>query len=329
MSEYKRSLTLAGLFLAVLLLLFSCDTRQVTYSDPLPSWNDSATKESIINFVAAITTKGTDSYVEPEDRIATFDNDGTLWAEKPLIQMMFVFYRIRQMAETDPSLKERQPYKAIIEHDNAYLENLEKEELLKLFVTVQTGMTLSEYQAAVADFFAHATTSSGKTIPELRYQPQLELLDYLRANNFKIYICSGGSVDFMRVISEEYYGIPPEQVIGTEFEYIFDNDINNIQRLPHVSTFNDKQEKPVTIQYHIGKRPILACGNIGGAGDIYMLRFSQGNMYPSLQLIVNHDDAEREFFYQEEGNQSQDWANQYGWQVINIKSDWKQVFAEK
>ncbi|PSL44753.1 haloacid dehalogenase-like hydrolase [Chitinophaga niastensis] len=162
------------------------------------------------------------------------------------------------------------------------------------------------------------------------YQPQLELLEYLRANGFKTFICSGGTVELMRVISQKYYGIPPEQVIGTEFKYKYvdSTGINDIMRLSGLRTFNDKQEKPVNIQYHIGKRPILACGNEGGAGDVYMLRFSQGNKYPSLQLIVNHDDSAREFYYQETDNRSLGLARKYNWTIISMKDDWKTVFVK-
>ena len=314
-----------------LFILLACvyTTQLFAQKDPLPSWSDGANKKAIIDFVNAVTIEGSKSYVTPEDRIATFDNDGTLWAEQPVVQIMFVFHSVRKMAEKDPSLKNTQPYKAIIENDREYLKNLGEQSLLKLFVETQTGMSLSEYQKDVADFFANAKTPSGKTMSQLRYQPQLELLDYLRDNDFKIYLCSGGSVDFMRAISLTYYGIPTEQVIGTEFEYVFDENSNDFQRLPKVKTFNDKQEKPVNIQYNIGKRPIIACGNEGGAGDIYMLSFSQGNILPSLQMIVNHDDSDREFFYQEEDNKSLDWAKKYGWQVISIKNDWTKVFADE
>ena len=315
--------------LLIALLACACTSKPTAMKDPLPSWNTGANKKAIIEFVKAVTTEGSKSYVEPKDRIATFDNDGTLWAEQPVIQVMFVFHQVKKMAEKDPSLKNIQPYKAIVENDKEYLKKLEGEVLLKLFVQTQAGMSLSEYQKEVADFFANAKSPSGKTMSQLRYQPQLELLNYLTANGFKIFICSGGSVDFMRAISLTYYGVPPERVIGTEFEYVFDENINDFQRLPKIKTFNDKQEKPVNIQYNIGKRPILSCGNEGGAGDVYMLMFSQGSTLPSLQMIINHDDAEREFFYQEEDNKTLDWAEKYGWQVISIKNDWKKVFAEE
>jgi hypothetical protein len=156
----------------------------------------------------------------------------------------------------------------------------------------------------------------------------VELLQYLRANGFMTFICSGGDIDFMRPVTQQYYGIPPEQVIGTKFKYVYKDSagVNDLVRMPAIASFNDKQEKPVNIQYHIGKRPILACGNEGGAGDIYMLRFSQGNKYPSLQLIVNHDDKDRETYYQEKDNKSLDWAKKFNWTVISMKDDWKTVF---
>ncbi len=310
MHDFKKHLTISGLFAAALLLSLSCMVRHADLSDPLPSWNEGATKKAIIDFVTAVTTEGTPSWVAPEDRVATFDNDGTLWAEKPLVQGMFVRHIAGEQV------------------DNIAPEELEHE-MLKLFVTAQSGMTLSEYHRAVADFFANATTPSGKTMSQLRYRPQLELLDYLRDNGFTIYICSGGTVDFIRVISEEYYGVPSERVIGTEFEYTFDYSLNDFVRSPRIHSFNDKAQKPVSIQYHIGKRPILACGNVGGAGDIDMLRFSRGNAYPSLQLIVNHDDAEREFFYGEENNESLNRAAEHGWCVVSIKNDWKEVFTDE
>ncbi len=340
MLKKYRFLSIIGVSLVALLLSYSCNSgaqksqdsstvAAAELSDPLPSWNDGANKKAIIDFVKAVTTEGSQSYVKPEDRIATFDNDGTLWAEQPVVQVMFIFQCIKKMVEKDPSLKVKQPYKAVVENDTEYLNKLGATDLLKLFIVTQTGMTQTEYQKEVADFFASFKTPSGKTMSQLRYQPQLELLDYLRANDFKIFICSGGSVEFMRVISQEYYGIPPERVIGTEFKYTFNDSINDIQRMPEFKTFNDQQEKPVNIQYQIGKRPILACGNEGGMGDIYMLRFSQGNTHPSLQLIINHDDADREFFYQEKDNTSLDWAKKYGWSIISMKNDWKKVFADK
>ncbi len=331
-----------NLFACVLFLatatLFSCKKETAESGEskteetaPLPSWNDGPTKTAILDFVAKVTKEGSADFVKPEDRIATFDNDGTLWCEKPLIQELFVFYLVKKEAEKKPELKEQQPYKAILNNDMEYLKTLEQSDLIKLVVSTHTGMTASEFAAATADFFATAKTPSGEAVSKIVYQPQLELLQYLRDNGFKTYICSGGTADFIRAISQQFYGIPPEQVIGTRFKTVYQDTtgVNDVVRLPELSSFNDKEEKPVNIWSQIGKRPILTCGNEGGGGDVYMLRFSQGGDKPSLQLLINHDDADREAFYQEKDNKSLNWAAKYKWQVVSIKNDWNKVYPTK
>jgi len=296
--------------------------------DPLPSWNEGKVKNSIIDFVTRVTNEGSADFIPVDNRIATFDNDGTLWAEQPVIQELFIFYRAKKMIGQKPSLRNVQPFKAIAAGDMAYVKKMNERDLIKFFVATQTGMTQAEYDKDAKDFYATAKSPSGKIISQLIYQPQVELLRYLRGNGFKTFICSGGSVEFMRIISQEYYGIPPEQVIGTEFKYVYKDStgINDIIREPGLRTFNDKQEKPVNIQYHIGKRPVLACGNEGAAGDVYMLRFCQGSTYPNLQIVINHDDASREFFYQEKDNKSLNLAKKYNWVVVSMKNDWKVIF---
>lgn len=299
-------------------------------TDPLPSWNDGALKTAVINFVKDVSTEGGPRFVPVADRIAVFDNDGTLWSEKPLAQGMFAFYRAKQMVEKKPSLKIKQPFKAIIEKDTAFLHTMTERDVISLVVSTHTGMTETEFENDASSFFA--TVKNGKGLPLSRtiYQPQIELLNFLRANGFTTYICSGGTIEFVRVISEEYYGIPPNQVIGTKFKYAYKDSAstNDLVRKAEILSFNDKEEKPVNIQHHIGKRPIFACGNEGGAGDIYMLRFSQGSNYPNFQLLVNHDDKEREFYYQEKDNKSLNWAKKYGWHVVSMKKDWKTIFVE-
>ncbi|RBL91449.1 HAD family hydrolase [Chitinophaga flava] len=298
--------------------------------DPLPSWNDGYAKEAIIRFVTAVTTEHSAQYVPPEDRIATFDNDGTLWAEKPVVQEMFVMYRINQMVMQHPALRNKQPFKAIIDRDKKFLKNMGRKELLELMDLTHTGMTEADFRKVALQFFESVRHPVlNVPIAQLVYQPQVELLNYLRYNQFKTFICSGGTAEFMRTISWQYYGIPPEQVIGSSFryQYVDSAGVNDIIRLKGLSTLNDKKEKPVNIQYYIGKRPILACGNVGGGGDIYMLRFCQGNTYPSLQLLIHHDDDDREFAYEEDDNLSLNWAHQYGWNVISIKNDWQVVFV--
>ncbi|MGN7818564.1 HAD family hydrolase [Chitinophaga sp. 22536] len=304
--------------------------RAQAQGDPLPSWNSGAVKQSIIRFVSTITNEQSTQYVPPEDRIATFDNDGTLWAEKPVIQEQFVVYRIIQLVKQTPALRNKQPYKAVLEKNRAYFKTIGRKGLLDLMDLTHTGMTETDFHDAVVKFFAvvkHPVL--GVPVAQLVYQPQLELLNYLRDNQFKVYICSGGTVEFIRAISQKYYGIPPEQVIGTTFHYTYVDSagVNDIMRLKGLNPLNDKKEKPVNIQYYIGKRPILACGNVGGGGDVSMLRFCQGNKYPSLQLLVHHDDIEREFAYEEDDNESLNNAHRYGWGVISMKNDWQHIFV--
>jgi len=297
-------------------------------TDPLPSWNDGRVKDAIIDFVERVTREGSPDFIPPTDRIATFDNDGTLWAEQPVIQGMFAFVRAKKMAEKDPSLKNKQPFKAVIEGNQQYLHSMDVNQLLGLVIATHTGMTEDEFEQEARQFFDAAKhPKPGVPVSQLVYQPQAELLQYLRDNDFKTFICSGGTAQFMRMISEEYYGIADEQVIGSSFKSSFDEATNSIRREGALNTYDDRQEKPVNIQYHIGKRPVFACGNERTGGDIYMLRFSQGNEYPSFQLLINHDDAQREFLYQEKDSISLKWAEKYNWHVVSIKNDWKKVFV--
>ncbi|WP_167017095.1 HAD family hydrolase [Chitinophaga sp. Cy-1792] len=313
----------------LLLVLLILPFRIHAQEDPLPSWNSGPVKEHIIAFVTAVSTVGSPDFVPVEDRIATFDNDGTLWAEKPLIQGLFAIFRINRMVLQNPSLKTKQPFKAVMEHDKQYFEKAGMPEIMKLFEVTHSGMTATEFRNEVALFFQTVKHPTLKTsLYQAVYKPQLELLEYLRIHGFKNFVCSGGTVDFMRVVTDTLYNIPSERVIGSElkYQYVDSAGVNDIMRLPGMFVFNDKQEKPVSIQYHIGKRPILACGNEGGAGDVYMLRFCQGNQYKTLQLIVNHDDEEREFYYQEKDNKTLNMARQYNWDVISMKNDWNVIF---
>ncbi|MFZ0596005.1 MAG: HAD family hydrolase [Flavobacterium sp.] len=302
----------------------------VKTSDPLPSWNDGALKKEIIAYVTKVTKTGSPDFIPVEDRIATFDNDGTLWAEKPYVQELFAFYRVKKMVEANPSLAQKQPFKAVIEKDKTYFETGGEKALIELIAATHTGMTEDEFEAGTKEFFAGAQYP-GKNVPikQIRYQPQLELLDYLRANGFKTFIVTGGTVELVRAISSDFYGIPKDQVVGTSFKYKFDDATNSIQRQPALDLLNDKEGKPVGIQLHIGQRPVFACGNEGGAGDLAMLRYSQGSKYPSFQMIVNHNDAAREYSYEEKDNLSLNTAVRYKYHVISMKEDWKKIFPDK
>jgi hypothetical protein len=298
--------------------------------DPLPSWADGNLKRSIIQYVQQVTNSNDKGFIPEDERIATFDNDGTLWAEKPYVQELFAFYRVRKMAAADPRLAKKQPFKAVLENDMGFFARGGEKALMGLVGLTHAGLSEGAFEQSVQDFFATATYP-GRNVPVRRivYQPQLELLRYLRANGFKTFICTGGTVEFVRGISWPYYGIPKDQVIGTSFRYRWDDTGRDLFREPGIDHINDKEGKPAGIQLHIGGRPVFACGNEGGAGDIAMLEFCQGSTHPSYQLIVNHDDSAREYFYQEKDNASMGAAARNGWHVVSMKNDWTQIFPAK
>ena len=336
--------TMGIVFALMLTILISCgdsanktdattaagDSASNVATDPLPNWNEGPLKKAIIEYVGKVTKEGSNDFIPVENRIATFDNDGTLWAERPYVQELFAFYMVKKMVQAKPDLAKKQPFKAVVEKDKTYFEKGGEKALIQLMAATHTGTTEDEFELSVKDFFATATYP-GRNIPvsKIVYQPQIELLNYLRANGFKTYICTGGTVEFVRSISSEYYGIPKYQVIGTSFQYAFVDSNNTIFRKAALNSFNDKTAKPANIQLQIGQRPVLACGNEGGAGDIAMLEYCQTSKYPSFQLIVNHDDEAREYFYQEKDSASLKAAAKNNWHVISMKNDWKKVFPEK
>jgi len=303
---------------------------EASAADPLPSWNDVQLKKDIIDYISRVTKEGNADFIPVESRIATFDNDGTLWAERPYVQELFAYYQVRKMVEKNPALAQKQPFKAVIDHDKSYFEKGGDKALIQLIAATHTGMPEEEFEAVSKDFAAN-TKYPGRNVSlkGITYQPQLELLNYLRANGFKIFICTGGTIEFVRSISNELYGIPKDQVIGTTFKYKFTDSNNSISRTPEIEIFNDKMSKPVAIQEHIGQRPVFACGNEGGGGDIYMLKYSQGNKYPSFQMIINHDDSTREFYYHEKDSASLKAAAKYKWHVVSMKNDWREIFAKE
>lgn len=298
-------------------------------ADPLPSWNEGALKQSIISYVTGVADSTSKSFIPVADRIATFDNDGTLWAEKPLVQELFAFYMVNKMVSANPALAKKQPFKAVVEKDKNYFHNGGEKALMELVIATHSGMTETNFEKDAKDFAA-TITYPGRNVPlkNITYQPQIELLNYLRDNGFKTFICSGGTIEVIRSISQEFYGIPKDQVIGTSFNYVYVDSNNSILRRPALNSFNDKAAKPVNIQLHIGQAPVFACGNAGGAGDIAMLKFSQSSRYPSYQLIVNHNDSAREYYYQEKDSASLKAVSKNNWHLVNMKDDWKKVFAE-
>lgn len=298
--------------------------------DPLPSWNDGRVKQSITEFVARVTTADSPDFVPVEDRIATFDNDGTLWVEQPTYnQVLFVIARVEDLAANDPSLPQKQPFKAILEKDMAYLSQLSEADAMELIAVTHSNITQEQFETEARSFYQTAIHPTLQVpITQVTYKPMRELLDYLRANGFQTWICSGGGIDFIREVSQPLYGIPPQQVIGSSLKKEFTDKAGEtvIWRLPEVGSVNDKAGKPVGIDLHIGKRPVFAAGNVKSGGDIAMLTYSQERPSASFQLLINHDDAQREFAYQEPDNASLNAAQTNGWNVVSIKNDWKQVF---
>ncbi len=302
-------------------------------ADSLPSWNEGPAKQAIIKFVQAVTDKSNPNYVPPEQRIATFDNDGTLWCEQPFyFQGFFAFDRVKALAPQHPEWKERQPFKAVLENDMKALAGSGEKGVGEIAMTTHVGMTTAEFEKVVRDWLATARHPRFKRpYTDLVYQPMLELLTYLRENGFKTYIVSGGGVEFMRPWSERVYGIPAEQVVGSsvKLKLMMRDGKPVLMRLPEIDFIDDGPGKPVGIQKFIGRRPIAAFGN--SDGDHQMLQWTAAGEGPRLMLLVHHTDAEREWAYDRPSpigqlDKALDEALTRGWTVVDMKRDWKRIF---
>ena len=303
-------------------------------SDALPSWNDGATRKSITDFVARVTTQGGTDFVPPDQRIATFDNDGTLWIEQPMyVQLAFILDRVKALAPQNPSWATTQPFKAVLDGDMEALAASSEKGLVELMAVTHAGMTNDEFAKIVSDWLASARDQRFKRpYTELVYQPMLELLAYLRANGFKTFIVSGGGIEFMRPWTEKVYGIPPEQVVGSSIKTRFEMRDGRplLFRLPEINFIDDKTGKPIGINEHIGRRPIAAFGN--SDGDLEMLQWTTLGGGVRFGLIVHHTDAEREYAYDRQSHfgkldKALDAAAVNRWTVVDMKRDWKRVFA--
>jgi len=309
-------------------------------ADPLPSWNDTAPKKAIVAFVERVTKPGSPDFVPVAERIATFDNDGTLWSEQPMpVQLYFVLDRVKALAPQHPEWKDKEPFASLLKGDLKTALAGGDHALLELVMATHAGMTTVEFEQIVKDWIAtakHPTT--GKLFTEMTYQPMLEVLAYLRANGFKNFIVSGGGIEFMRAWTERVYGIPPEQVVGSSMKTKFEMRDGKpvLVRLPELNFIDDKADKPVGIHQHIGRRPIAAFGN--SVGDQQMLEYAQGGSGARFMLLVLHDDATREFPYGPARGLPDvklgaftpaldEHAKKDGWTVVSMKEDWKQVFA--
>jgi phosphoserine phosphatase len=314
--------------------LFSTSAPAQTAADPLPSWNDGAAKQTIVNFVTAVTRDGSPDFVPVPQRIATFDNDGTLWCERPMyVQLAFALDRVKAMAPLHPEWKDKQPFKAALEGDMKTLAESGERGLMELVMVTHAGMTSNEFAKIVTDWLATARHPRfNRPYTELVYQPMLELLAYLRANGFKTFIVSGGGVEFMRPWTERVYGIPPEQVVGSSIKTKFEmrDGRPELFRLPEINFIDDKAGKPVGINEFIGRRPIAAFGN--SDGDLEMLQWATMSGGVRLGLIVHHTDAEREYAYDRhtpfgELDKALNAAAMNKWTVVSMKDDWKRIFA--
>jgi hypothetical protein len=305
-------------------------------ADPLSSWNDGPAKNSVVQFVAKVTGAGSPDLVPPAERIAVFDNDGTLWAEQPMyFQAFFVFDRVKALARQHPEWKTQEPFASLLKGDlKAALAGGERA-AGQLLMATHAGMTSEEFERSVRDWIATAKhPKTGRLLTQMIYQPMLELLEYLRASGFKTFIVTGGGIEFVRPWSEQVYGIPPEQVIGSSIKTKFELRDGKpvLVRLPEMSFVDDGPGKPVGIQMHIGRRPLAAFGN--SDGDLQMLQWTATGSGPRFCLYIHHTDADREWAYDRTSSvgrldQGLDEATAKGWTVVDMKTDWKHVFASE
>ena len=333
--------TRLALFLTIAVVSVAAPLAAAELTDPLASWNDGAAKKSIVDFVARVTKDGGPDFVPVADRIATFDNDGTLWCEQPnYVQVVFAIDRVKQLAPKHPEWKTTEPFKSILADDRQAMLNFSIQDFTKVVAVSHTGITVEEFQKIVKKWLAtDEQPRFHRRYTDLVYQPMLELMTYLRAYQFKTYIVTGGGQDFVRVFADQVYGVPPEQVVGSsgkvKYEYGKDGQ-PMLVKVPEILLVDDGPGKPEGINLFIGKRPIAAFGN--STGDQQMLEWTQAgdgvkiSKAPRLLMLVHHDDAQREYAYGVDskiGTFSNDLMNEAhdrGWNVISMKNDWKTIF---
>jgi phosphoglycolate phosphatase-like HAD superfamily hydrolase len=307
-------------------------TQAQAQSDSLPSWNDTPTKKAIVAFVEKVTKEGSPDFVPVNERIATFDNDGTLWTEQPMyFQFLFALDRVKALAPQHPEWQTEEPFASLLKGDVKSALAGGEPALMQIVAATHAGMTTDEFDQIVRDWVASAKhPKTGRLYPEMVFQPMLELLAYLRANGFKTFVVSGGGIDFMRPWMEKVYGIPPEQVVGSSGKTSFEmrDGTPVLMRLPEINFVNDKTGKPIGIHQHIGRRPIAAFGN--SDGDLQMLQWTTAGKGARFALIVHHTDADREWAYDRKSSighldKALDEAQAKGWTVVDMKNDWKVI----
>ena len=319
---------------SVLVIVTSAIVAQAA-ADPLPSWNDNASKKAILTFVEKVTEQDSPTFVPPPERMAVFDNDGTLWAEQPMyFQLFFALDRVRTLSPKHPEWKTQEPFASLLKGDVKQALAGGEKAILEIVMATHAGMTTTEFEKTVKDWLATARHPKTKRLyTEMVYQPMLEILTYLRSNDFKTFIVSGGGIEFMRPWTEAVYGIPPEQVVGssikTKFEMRPEGPV--LVRLPKINFIDDKEGKPVGINSHIGRRPVAAFGN--SDGDLQMLQWTTAGPGTRFGLIVHHTDSEREWAYDRKSHigrldKALDEAGAKGWTVVDMKHDWKGIYPQ-
>lgn len=315
------------------LIVVALAVEPVSAADPLPSWNDTPTKQAIIAFVEKVTKEGSPDFVPIEERVATFDNDGTLWSEKPLyFQLVFALDRVKAVVEKNPELKDKEPYKSVLAGETSNLIKAGEKAFDDMIMKTHAGMSTEEFAILVEKWLKTAKHPRfNRPYTDLIYQPMLELLAYLRAKGFKTFVVSGGGIEFMRVWTRKAYGIPPWQIVGSSnrIKYELRDGEPILMRLPEINFIDDGPGKPVGIETYIGKRPIMAFGN--SDGDYEMLRYAMAGKGPRLGLIVHHTDAVREWAYDRDSDVGRlvrglDDAHKYGWLIMDMKKDWKVIY---
>jgi len=321
-------------FVLIVLVATTLIARAARAQDPLPSWNDTAAKKAIVDFVAKVTKEGSPDFVKPEDRIATFDNDGTMWVEQPIYtQVEFAMQRVPAAVKEHPELADNEVFKAILSRDREAIAKFTLGDIEKIVAVTHSGMTVEQFKQIVKDWLDRAEQPRfKKPYTQCIYQPMLELMQYLRASGFKTYIVTGGGQDFVRAFAQKTYGVPGDQVIGTagKVKYQYKDGKAELIKLPEVLLIDDKTGKPEGINLVIGQRPIAAFGN--STGDQQMLEYTGAGSGARLMMLVHHDDAVREYAYGQDSkigtfsNALMDEAKSKGWTVISMKDDWKTIF---
>jgi len=298
--------------------------------EPLPGWRDGPTRQRLLDFVTEVTTPGGSGYVTPAERIAVFDDDGTLWPEKPRAQGMFALQRLRSVAPDHPEWRSRMPYAAALELGSKYLEEASDAATFQLLAAAHAGRTQDDFRRDVREYFGTARHPRfDRAYTQLAYGPMRELVSHLKANGFRVFVSTVGSIDLARILAEDMYGIPADDVLGSSVVSMLRKEDGQLvlRRLATVHGLNDGPVKPLMVDAHVGRRPILAVGNVNSGGDIDLLRYSEQAGRPNLQMLIRHDDFEREYAYDEPDGASVKAANASGWLQVSMRYDWLRIFG--